>query len=319
MQFFRLRSIISVLLLTSALFLGTLILGACNRPDAPQASPDSSGGDAVGDAAVTETMQAVATIVQQTLDALAQPQAESPSETPNPPEAEPANPEPAAETATITLTPTLTPTSTPETPMALVNLGTNCRTGPGTAFDLSYPAPEGVLLEITANTEVPDYVIVKIPDQSGKTCWLWTQYVEIQGDLSGLPIATPPPTPTPTLTPTPSAAFTLAFALMDGCVGWDPGFTVFNTGGMTFRSYQVVVTDTTTDITITSNANLFDQRNGCAIAVANPTLEPSETGYVYASSYLYDPAGHTMNATVTLCTEADLNGTCTSQTVNFTP
>jgi hypothetical protein len=289
--------------------IGAFLLTACNRPDDTAATQEQPP-----DISITETMQAVAIIVQQTLAAAAPSQAEAPSETPAPPSA----PLPE-ETATPTLTATITPTSTPSTPIALVNENTNCRLGPGTVFEMIYPAVTGVELEIVSNTTVAEYVIVAIPNQGGQTCWLWTRYSEISGDLTGLPLATPPPTPTPTLTPTPTIEFSLAFALIDGCVGWDPGFTVVNTGGVIFQSALVTVTDTDLAITIHSNANNFDQRSGCAIAVTNPSLDPGEQGYVYANSYLYDPAGHAMTATVTLCTETDLNGTCISHTVNFTP
>jgi len=51
-------------------------------------------------------------------------------------------------------------------------------------------------------------------------------------------------------------------------------------------------------------------------------LMPGESGNVAnvnPGHFNYDPSGHSITATFTLCTANGLGGTCLSQTINFTP
>jgi hypothetical protein len=51
-------------------------------------------------------------------------------------------------------------------------------------------------------------------------------------------------------------------------------------------------------------------------------LMPGESGNVTNISpghFNYDPSGHSITATFTLCTGNGLGGSCLSQTINFTP
>ena len=278
------RSAVSILLATAMVSM----LAACNfqftRP----------AGEA--DRASTETLAALATQVAGTLRAVPP----APSDTPIPPASE---------------TPTPPPTSIPPTQeaMARVNENTNCRTGPGTVFDHDYTALKGSALIIVGRTTVSDYVIVEIPGEPGHTCWLWTRYVDLSGDLSSLPVSTPPPTPTPGL------QFTISYAYLEGCVGWDPGFKVVNTGSVTFRSEQITAKDTVTLMTTTDSGDVFDKRNGCTVETAIPVLDPGMTGYVYANTLVADPTGHALEVTVKLCTGPGLSGTCVSQSITATP
>jgi hypothetical protein len=212
-------------------------------------------------------------------------------------------------------TPTPTPTLTeePQEPIARVNQNTNCRAGNGTVFKILYIALIGEELKVTATTTLSDYVVVEIPDKPGQTCWLWTRYVELQGDQSQLPVRTPPPTPTPTVD------FNVSFDYVDSCVGWDPSFKVVNTGNVTFNSYYVKATDTVTTTSQDHTSDDFDKTSGCPIAQAIPQLDPGDTGWVYAYSFPYNPAGNAMTASVKLCTGAGLTGTCVTKNVNFTP
>ena len=287
--------------LLNLVVVAAFVLAACNRPSAPTST-------VTPELVITQTMAAVATDVQRTLQALA------PSDTPTPT---------STPTATQTSLPPSTPTPTAPTiasaPIAQVLENTNCRTGPATAFDLRYTALAGEKLEIVSQTTLNDYVIVRNPKNSAGTCWLWTRYVDLKGDLSGLPVATPPPTPTPTFTPTPSAVFSLSFYMLDGCVGWDPAFLVLNKGSVTFKSARVVATDLDTSTTVDVTSNVFDKRSGCLVDTAIPELAPGKEGYVYAASFIADPSGHAMTATVTLCAGTNLTGKCASRKINFTP
>jgi len=287
------------------ILIGSVLMGACNMPGSASAS--ETGLE------VTQALQSLSTEVEATLAAAAPSEPVPPASTEAP--AETATPEaivtPEA-TATPTLTPSITPTETPATPMAHVNTNTNCRSGPSTAFDQLYVAVAGEDLKVVATSTFSDYVLVENPRKPGNDCWLWTQYVDLSGDLSGLPVATPPPTPTP------AADFKVSYTHLEVCVEWIPELKVINTGGVTFKSAKVVMEDKDTRIVADATTNSFSQLNNCIFSPWAPELAPGKTGYVYASFKVFDLNGHNLSATVTLCTEANLQGTCISKDIQFT-
>ena len=250
----------------------------------------------------------VATDVKATLDAKRDGE-ELPSQTPM--EKIDSEEPPTSTEEVATTTSTTAPTSSAA--MARVNENTNCRSGQGTEFDLRYIAMAGENLVGVARTTLPDYVVVEIPDKPGEECWLWTRYVDRLGNWAGLPEHLPRPTPTPKI------SFSVVYDYMDGCAGWDPAFKITNTGNATFQSSYVNVTDTITSTVQDHTADNFDETNGCPIVQAIPQLDPGMTGWAHAYSYIYDPVGNTMQATVKVCTGPGLTGSCVSQSLNFTP
>ncbi|MEW5828862.1 MAG: hypothetical protein AB1846_08240, partial [Chloroflexota bacterium] len=120
-------------------------------------------------------------------------------------------------------------------------------------------------------------------------------------------------------TPTPAPDFTVTYEHLETCAGWDPAFKLTNTGGITFRSVTVTVKDTDTGTTITTSANFFDKRNGCAIANPINALQPGDVGWAYASSFAYDPSGNDLTAIITICSQKDLAGVCVTKTLEFKP
>ena len=113
-------------------------------------------------------------------------------------------------------------TNTPSVPQVSVTTNTNCRTGPGTQYDLIDALVVGQTAEVVGKNTVTSYWIIKRPSSSGN-CWLWGQYATVVGNtanLSEYPIPpsptpkatnTPPRTPTPSVTPTPSFTSTPLF------------------------------------------------------------------------------------------------------------
>ena len=120
---------------------------------------------------------------------------------------------PTAQTGTPTATTIVTPTSTttltpePDTPQATSNQNANCRKGPGSAYPVVWSFMEGQTAPIVGRNTNNTWIVVDRLDGNGQ-CWVWTDLVNIQGNISDLPVVPAPPLPVtdtpeePTLTPT---------------------------------------------------------------------------------------------------------------------
>ncbi|HNK63837.1 MAG TPA: SH3 domain-containing protein [Anaerolineales bacterium] len=99
------------------------------------------------------------------------------------------------------LVPTLDPAANPAPSVAVsgavsvtVSQNTNCRLGPSQSFDEIGALGPGQTAEVIGKDTYDNYWIIKLPDGSGKTCWLWGQYATISGDTAALPdVVTPTP------------------------------------------------------------------------------------------------------------------------------
>jgi len=165
-----------------------LLALACNLPASQQVAPPATSPG--GNADIIGTQTALA-LTQAALESNPNPNPNTPQE--SSPEA----------TGTATSTPTITPTGTPTTPMVSVSVGTNCRTGPGIAYEYLTALLVGEKAEVVGKyTSVsPPYWIIK---KGSITCWLWGEYATVEGNVAGLSEMIPPPSPTPTYTATPT-------------------------------------------------------------------------------------------------------------------
>ncbi len=287
----------------SAFILPVLTLGlallACNFPRL--ASPQA-------DQAATETLVALASQIAPTLEPLeatptqaARVQTESPA---------------ATDTPSPSATPTITPTDTPSIPIARLSQNTNCRSGPGTIYDIEYIAMAGEDLVIAARSSVPNYVIVEIPGSPGQTCWLWTQYAEISGDTSSLPVQTPPPTPTPQPTETPALAFSMSQVDISLCSGKEYlEIQISNTGSLAIESFSFQARDLDTNETASRQGNIFKRTIGC-LAFARPSIAPGGSAYLGVGPFT-GFAGHTVRVTMTACAADDLGQQCSQMRRDF--
>ena len=100
--------------------------------------------------------------------------------------------------ATATVSPTIlvSQTSTFSVPMLTVRESTNCRTGPGEAYEVLFTYLTGAELEIAGRYDPGNFWLVKSSQSPTGTCWLWGQYVDVTGSLWTVPSVTPPPTST---------------------------------------------------------------------------------------------------------------------------
>jgi hypothetical protein len=229
-------------------------------------------------------------------------------------------------TATLTLTPeppTLTPTTTlsatpllpltPGVPMISVSLATNCRAGPGKVYDPKGSLLVGEMAEVVGRDPTGNYWYIRNPDQANGFCWVWGEYATISGNTALLPVHTPAPTPTPVPT------FDVRFDKLDACAGWWVELQVTNTGTMPLKSIYLVVKDIETDVDVSMAVDKFTTRQGCLGTFTKEVLFPGETATVSSPPFAYDPKGHKLRATVTVCADLGQKGACATQAIKFKP
>ena len=279
----------SLILIPIALILSTL---ACNFPLTRDLAVDTQDGPANQETRPAQDVPDTA---------LSQPTVPPPSE--SPPEYTP----------TPTNTPTVTPTETPSRPIVTVNQNTNCRSGPGTDYDLVYIFMIGDEAEIIGRSSVANYVIIRVPDSSGRTCWLWTQYAVITGNINNLPESTPPPTPTPAATATPVLNFDFIFNSVGICGPNENVYiSVTNTGEIDIESRHISAQNLDTLQVKTSQANMFAESPGCMV-IGNAMIQPGATKYV-SIGFTPPILGDTISVTFKVCAQDGLGDPCLTKT-----
>lgn len=171
----------------------------------------------------------------------------------------------------------------------------------------------GEVTEVYGRNYEGTYWYVRNPDNVNGFCWLWGEYANLSGNLQALPIFTPPPTPTPV------PSFDLSYTGLESCVGWWVEFKLQNTGSVTFKSISMSVLDKATNVTVSGSNNSFTNVDGCTESDSRNVLVAGEKTRVSSPSFTYDPTGHDLRATITLCSEDGVNGTCVTRVIEFKP
>jgi hypothetical protein len=219
-----------------------------------------------------------------------------------------------------TFTPTFT--LTPVFPVLSVTVETNCRSGPGTTYDVMGIVRVGESARVVGRNANSTYWIVQLPANHAIICWLWGHYASLVGNPAGLPVSAPPPTPTPAKTPTPAVSFAVEFISVTLCpAAWySLTFKITNTGSLTWESIHISVKDNVTDNTgKNGNEVNFTRVTGCDYLDPDQNLEPGEVGYSSAIMVPPGPAGHSVTAKFLICPQDGLDGTCLNQSLTFTP
>lgn len=215
---------------------------------------------------------------------------------------------------TITLTPTPFFTATPSVPQISVSVPTNCRVGPGKAYGRVGALLVGEVTQVYGRDLVGNYWYVANPDVTGGFCWLWGEYATLAGNFQTLPIFTPPPTPTPV------PAFEAFYSALESCNTnrWVE-IRLENTGGITFRSILLSVADSAANTTVSLSDNKFTNVSGCNSSESRNTLAPGEKLVVSSAAFGYDLIGRNLRATITLCSDVNVNGQCVTEVIEFKP
>ena len=219
----------------------------------------------------------------------------------------------ATPTPTNTPTPTATPTFTPLPPMVRVSEATNCRTGPGVAYPFIVSLQPSQIAEVTAQSTIDNYWYIANPDEPDQSCWLWGEHASLVGDVSELPVLTPPPAPTPRI------GFLLYHHSFMSCGSTHAVFSVVNNSGTTFMTAQTHIED----------LNTPDDLHGPKLDrhpfAPSPSFCPPGHGNILppgAGAYIVAPIspvpkGNDALATIKLCTGDYLAGDCVTRSVFF--
>jgi hypothetical protein len=107
-------------------------------------------------------------------------------------------------------------TTKPDYPYIILSEGTNCRTGPGTVFDVIGRYPKDTKIPVLGKDPAGEYWVVESPNRGDTNinCWLDGDWVKEKGNVEKVEIILPPSTPTstprpPTSTPTQTPTETL--------------------------------------------------------------------------------------------------------------
>jgi len=210
-----------------------------------------------------------------------------------------------------------TPSMIPSTPTVNVSTDTNCRSGPGVSYAIVGLLKVGKTAEVVGQTGDGGFWIIRLPTDPTVVCWLWSGYATVSGDWKALPVVTPPPLSTQ------EASFTTSYVEIVTCENeYALTFKIVNSGSITWNSIKIVLIDTDKNFATTHTGTSFKQYSGCKIVNDDKNLGPGEIGYVTTmlpGQFKYNPSGHNLTATVTVCSMNSLAGTCLSKTVSFIP
>jgi hypothetical protein len=214
-------------------------------------------------------------------------------------------------------------TATPQDVWLTITQNSNCRSGPANYYLLITTFKTGDLVQAIGRNPLGDYYFVRNPSVAQGYCWVWEKYATISGDPGILPMFTPQPTPTPSITPTRAPAFSTSYDSLTSCSGkYALRIFVRNTGGVTWKSIRIDITDNTASKSFTHISNDFQAYSGCTAGVSQTDLAPSEEGMVSnynPGQFSYNPTGHDLSITVTLYSEDSYKGISLQQSFKVTP
>jgi hypothetical protein len=223
---------------------------------------------------------------------------------------------------TFTPSPTFTPTFTltPIYPTISVSLDTNCRSGPTSNYDRLGLLKVGEKAEVVGRSEISDSLLIRLPSNPSISCWLWTKFASVSGDISPLPVIPIPASPTPNFTSTPRVFFDVSYVAVYLCDdAYRIKFKIVNTGSLTWESNQVRATDLKNNVTKTITYDDFPYYSPKCVDNVDQNLEKGETGYTTSDGFAANVKGHSLSATIQICSVDGMNGFCQEETITFTP
>lgn len=221
---------------------------------------------------------------------------------------------------TETVTPEITDTATPGPVTISVTRPTHCRSGPGKAFEIVGSLLVGMKASVIGHDATNQYWYIENPYVFTDYCWVWGEYAEFEGNPLLVPVVTSPATPTTTGTAMPTLEFNLHGSGFQSCSGafW-MNIEITSASQVLFESVKVEVLDKDKNITRTLAANNFAAAIGCDGLKVNDKVTTGAAVLVSGARFDYNFKGNLMHAYVTVCTEDDLKGTCTTRDIPLAP
>jgi hypothetical protein len=238
------------------------------------------------------------------------PTARFPSETPT------ETPQPGTET----VTPEITDMATPGPVTISVTRPTHCRSGPGKQFEIVGSLLVGMKANVIGREPTNQYWYIENPYVFTEYCWVWGQYAEFEGNSLLVPLVTSPPTPTTTGSAIPTLDFDLKGSGFQSCNGtfW-MNIEITSASQPIFESVKIEVFDKDKSVTRVLAANNFAAAIGCDGLTVNDKVTTGVAVLASSAKFDYNFKGNAMQASVTVCTEDDLKGTCTTKQIPLTP
>ena len=233
-------------------------------------------------------------------------------------------PQPLSTGTPATLTPVLSPESLSTitlTPVEItVSRPTNCRSGPGKAYDVVGTLLVDVRAVVYGRDPGNQYWYIRNPDVGPEYCWVWGEYASFTGQPLSVPVLTPPATPTATPTIIPSLSFKVKGQGMASCSGafW-MNIQITNNSTDTFKSIKIEMQDTTKLVNRNITNNGFANSSGCDNLEFEETILPGGSAVVSSARFDYNLRGSSLRAYITICSKIDLQGVCTTIKASFSP
>ncbi|MBL8092200.1 MAG: hypothetical protein JNJ43_17845 [Anaerolineales bacterium] len=203
-----------------------------------------------------------------------------------------------------------------------VSRPTNCRIGPGTAYEIAGTLLVGEKANVLGRDPSNKYWFIPNPDPGLEYCWVWGEYATLTGNTLVLPVYTPIATPTSTPTALPDITFDLKGLKTDKCGKdfWvEVQITNTSENKLAFNSVKIEIEDTENGTRRISTSNNFINRDGCGTYSGVKTLVYEASAIISGPSLPYNPSGHVIRVFVTACSEADLKGSCRTIRISITP
>jgi uncharacterized protein YgiM (DUF1202 family) len=204
------------------------------------------------------------------------------------------SPEPTA-TESSTVTPGFT--ATPTILIITVSANTNCRSGPGSVYEIVGALTIGQQAEVVGKSSTTGYWIINNPTGSG-TCWLWGEHATVTGDTASLQEYPVPPTTTPlaALSPVIDRVEVRFDSSSGGLIAFLDVYYYDGEGDAILADWQLIsasieVTGTIKDISIAPSAN---QRRG-GVVTGSWSCGTKEYDAALAVT-IRDQAGHSSNS-----------------------
>ena len=211
-------------------------------------------------------------------------------------------------------------TATFEDVIITVSRPTNCRIGPGRDYEIVGTLLVDEEAEVLGRDPSGDYWYIPNPDPGAEFCWVWGEYATLTGSYLLVPMFTPPATSTPTASPIPSLDFRIKGNGMENCSGaWWLKIEVTNTSEFTFQSVKIEMNDLTQNVYRVTSSNGFASRRGCGPYTTADQIPPKGIFIIDGAKFDYNIRGHKLKTYVTMCTETELKGICTTREGTFTP